>query len=196
MRFDRKSDWAIKLVSLILTGCVLVLIALVALRAQPAANDLDKQAAYCMEASFGYLQQVSKLIPILRSNRERDQALFNQTGISQADRAQLTGQLKSLDSSIAANETKRERWQSDLDVYMAYLRRRGFLEGAKDISLITSMSAVAGEDQRVVSNLYFSCTKACDPSGASCKQSCENKANNSEPSKRMLSCGNVVNRFK
>ena len=39
----------------------------------------DEQAAYCMEASFGYIQQLTRLVAILRDNREKGQALLGGT---------------------------------------------------------------------------------------------------------------------
>ena len=46
-----------------------------AIEAASFPTSSDEQAAYCMEASFGYAQRLTKLLAILRDNREKGQAL-------------------------------------------------------------------------------------------------------------------------
>jgi hypothetical protein len=102
-----------------------------------------------MEASFGYAERLSRFVPILRGNREKPEKISGQT-LSAADRQQITAGLKSLSADIAENETQRERMNANLTVFMSYLSRRGLLEGAKDLSLITSNSAGVRKDQMTV----------------------------------------------
>jgi tetratricopeptide (TPR) repeat protein len=77
----------------------------------------DEQAAYCMEASFGYAQRLTKLLAILRDNREKSQALLEGTSRSSPDGAQMSA----LNDSIASNEAERKTWESNLGVFTAYM---------------------------------------------------------------------------
>jgi hypothetical protein len=149
-----------------------------------------------MEASFGYVNQHTRLLSILRENSNKGQAMLNRAGASPADKQQIAAQLKLLNDNIVANEALHKRWDANLRVFMDYLKRRGFLEGAKNLSLITSMSAEAGKDQVTVHETYLSCLRLCSPTDPACKGVCSDKANASDPSKRMRHCDEVVATFK
>jgi hypothetical protein len=163
--------------------------------AQTAPAEADRQAAYCMEASFGFAERLSRFAPILQGNREKLEKMSGQP-LSAADRQQITARLKSLSADIAENETQREKMKANLKVFMSHLSRRGLLEGAKDLSLITSNSAEVRKDQIAVAEVYSSCLRLCRQDDMACKKTCDDNANNSEPSKRMNQCESVVDKFK
>jgi hypothetical protein len=163
-----------------------------------APSEADRQAAYCMEASFGYLQQSTKLDALLQSNREKIAAIALSVHGSQAEQQKVIAEASAkIDDSIKRNTSKRDRWKSDLDIYMLYLKRRGLLDGPNaDLSAIKEMSPKVREDQIAVQSIYVACLKSCTPDSMSCKSACDKKANTSEPSNRMLRCGDLVGQFR
>jgi tetratricopeptide (TPR) repeat protein len=153
----------------------------------------DEQAAYCMEASFGYSQRLTRLLAILRDNREKGQALLGGTSLSPPDRAQLVTQMSALNDSIASNDAERKTWESNLEVFTAYMQKNSLFGNS---NLIASMSGQVGKDQEAVQSTYQICLRACVPNDAACRGTCSEKANGSDASKRMLRCTGIVMRFK
>jgi tetratricopeptide (TPR) repeat protein len=164
----------------------------------PAKSELsetDKQAAYCMEASFGYARQHTGLVSLLRENLKAVEALREKPGLSPADRAQIDAKLKSTNDNIAANDATGKRWNGHVLVFMDYLKRRGLLQGAGP-SLIAQVSQEVSKDQQAVAETYSSCLRLCKPDSAACKNACNDKAESSEPRKRMQRCEQIVTSFK
>jgi tetratricopeptide (TPR) repeat protein len=164
----------------------------------PAKSELseaDKQAAYCMEASFGYARQHTGLVSLLRENLKAVEALREKPGLSPADRAQIDARLKSTNDNIAANDATGKRWNGHVLVFMDYLKRRGLLQGAGP-SLIAQVSQEVSKDQQAVAETYSSCLRLCKPDSAPCKNACNDKAESSEPRKRMQRCEQIVTSFK
>jgi tetratricopeptide (TPR) repeat protein len=154
----------------------------------------DQRAAYCMEASFGFVQQWTKLLAILRDNRDKGQALLGGANVSQVDRAQLVAQMTALNTDIASSDTKRKAWDANLQVFMSYLQGHGLLN--KLATEFAPMSAQVRKDQETVQSTYRACLRGCAPDDASCKSTCNQKADSSDASMRMLRCGEVVTNFK
>ena len=164
----------------------------------PARGELseaDKQAAYCMEASFGYARQHGGLASLLRENLKAIEALREKPGLSPADREQIAAKLKSTNDNIAASDAASKRWNAHVLVFVDYLKRRGLLQGAGS-SLIAQISQEVSKDQQAVAETYSSCLRLCKPDSAPCKNACNDKAENSEPRKRMRHCEQVVTSFK
>ena len=164
----------------------------------PAKGELsaaDKQAAYCMEASFGYARQHTGLVSLLRENLKAVEALREKPGLSPADRAQIDAKLKSTTDSIATNDATGKRWNAHVIVFMDYLKRRGLLQGAGP-GLIAQTSQEVSKDQQAVADTYSSCLRLCKPDSAACKNACNDKAESSEPRKRMQRCEQIVTSFK
>jgi tetratricopeptide (TPR) repeat protein len=153
----------------------------------------EEQAAYCLEASFGYTQQLTRLLAVLRGNREKGQTLLGGPSLSPSEKAQLGAQMAALDNSIAANDAERKAWESKLGVFTAYMQKNGLFGNS---NLITSMSGQVRKDQEAVRSTYNACLRACAPNDASCRGTCDEKANSSDASKRMLRCTEVVVHFK
>jgi osmotically-inducible protein OsmY len=174
--------------SLLLTGLAASGIA----NAQIVSNS-DEQAAYCMEASFGYTRQLTGLLALLRDNHDKGQALLAATNLSQTDRTQLETGMSTLNDSIASNETKRKAWESRLKVFTDYLQKNGLFGNS---TLIASMSGQASKDQQAVQTAYRTCLRGCTPNDASCKVSCNSTAENSDANKRVLRCAEIVAQFK
>jgi len=149
-----------------------------------------------MEASFGFAERLARLVDLRRKFRAQSQALLAKPEIPGSDKQRLSAQLSELDADIAKNEAERERWNGDLRIFMSYLTRRGFLEGAKDLSLITTMSAEVRKDQQAVAALYQSCVRQCAQPDFACRSACDTKANASDPNRRMLRCHDRTSEFK
>jgi tetratricopeptide (TPR) repeat protein len=154
----------------------------------------DEQAAYCLEASFGYTQQLTKLVAILRDNLEKGQTLLGGTSLSPPDRTQLVKQMTALNESIASNDAKRTDWDAKLRVFTTYAQEHGLF--TKDPNLIKSMSGHVRNDQEAVRSTYSACLRGCAPNDPACRGTCNEKADNSDASKRMLRCAEIVTRFK
>jgi tetratricopeptide (TPR) repeat protein len=153
----------------------------------------DGQAAYCLEASFGYTQQLTKLLAILRDNREKGQTLLGGTSLFPADRAQFVAQMTALNDSISSNDAERKTWESNLGVFTAYMQKNNLFGNS---NLIASMSGQVLKDQEAVQSIYKACLRGCAPNDASCRGTCNEKANGSDASKRMSRCTEVVMHFK
>jgi tetratricopeptide (TPR) repeat protein len=153
----------------------------------------DGQAAYCLEASFGYTQKLTKLLAILRDNREKGQALLGGTSLSPAERPQFTAQMTALSDSISSNDAERRTWESNLGVFTAYMQKNNLFGNS---NLVASMSGQVRKDQEAVQSIYQACLRGCASNDASCKGICSEKANGSDASKRMSRCTEVVMRFK
>jgi tetratricopeptide (TPR) repeat protein len=158
-------------------------------------SEADKQAAYCMEASFGYARQHTGLVSLLRENLKAIEALREKPGLSPADRAQIDAKLKSTNDNIAASDAASKRWNAHVLVFVDYLKRRGLLQGTGP-SLIAQISQEVSKDQQAVADTYSSCLRLCKPDSAPCKNACNDKAESSEPRKRMQRCEQIVTGFK
>jgi tetratricopeptide (TPR) repeat protein len=152
----------------------------------------DTQAAYCVEASFGYVQRYTKLAPLLREAKIKAQGMLNQTTLSPADRTALLAHIKSLDDDTVAGEANRSHWDTDFKVYLAYATRRNLI--GTNASMIASQGV--RKDQEAVQDIYRSCLRACLTPDNSCKKACSERADGSDASKRMLRCREVVGNFK
>jgi tetratricopeptide (TPR) repeat protein len=164
----------------------------------PAKGELseaDKQAAYCMEASFGYARQHGGLTSLLGENLKNLEALREKPGLSPADRGQIAAKLKSTNDNIAASDAANKRWNAHTLVFVDYLKRRGLLQGAGP-GLIAQISQEVSKDQQAVAETYSSCLRLCKPDSPPCKNACNDKAESSEPRKRMQRCEQIVTSFK
>ncbi len=146
-----------------------------------------------MEASFRYTQQLTRLLAILRDNREKGQVLLGGTSLSPPGRTQLVAQMSALDDSVASNDAERKTWESNLGVFTAYMQKNSLFGNS---NLIAAMSGQVGKDQEAVRSAYQACLRECAPNDASCRGTCNEKANGSNASKRMLRCTEIVMRFK
>ena len=158
-------------------------------------SEADKLAAYCMEASFGYQQKHTGFVSLLRENSTAAEALREKPGLSAADREQIAARLKSTRDNIATNEASARRWSANMAVFMTYLKRRGLLEGAGP-GLIAQISQDVRKDQQAVSGTYSSCLRLCKRDDPSCKIACNDKAEKSEPGRRMQRCEQTVTSFR
>lgn len=158
-------------------------------------SEADRLAAYCMEASFGYQQKHTGFVSLLRENSTAAEALREKPGLSSADREQIAARLKSMRDDIARNEAIAKRWNANMLVFMTYLKRRGLLEGAGP-RLVAQISQDVRKDQQAVSETYSSCLRLCKPDNPSCKITCNDKAEKSEPSRRMQRCEQTVTGFR
>jgi tetratricopeptide (TPR) repeat protein len=165
-----------------------------AVEATPFPATSDEQAAYCMEASFGYAQRLTKLLAILRDNREKGRALLAGPNVSPTDRAQLTAQMTALNDSISSNDAKKKAWDASLSTFTSYLQKRDLFTKAPNV--IASMSGRVRGDQEAVHSTYNACLRGCAPNDASCRRACDESADKSEASRRMLRCADVVVGFK
>jgi tetratricopeptide (TPR) repeat protein len=164
-------------------------------QAKGELSEADKQAAYCMEASFGYARQHAGLVSLLRENLKAVEALREKPGLSPADRAQIDAKLKSTNDNIAANDATSKRWNAHVLVFMDYLKRRGLLQGAGP-SRIAQVSQEVHKDQQAVAETYSSCLRLCKPDSLPCKNACNDKAESSGPRKRMQRCEQTVTSFR
>lgn len=149
-----------------------------------------------MEASFGLLQQTTKFIAVLKQNRDQGQMFLKEQAMSPPERAQIAAILKRMDDDIVVNEKSRADREADLKVFMAYLERNGLLNMRNKPELILQMSGEVRKDQQEMQTTYTGCLRGCAPNDASCKKTCDDKANGSEASKRMNRCSEVAGRFK
>jgi len=154
----------------------------------------EEQAAYCLEASFGYTQQLTKLLAMLRDNREKGQTLLGGTSLSPSGRARFVAQMAALNDRIASNDADRKGWEANLRVFTTYAQEHGLF--TKDPNLIKSMSGRVRKDQEAVRSIYNACLRGCAPNDSSCSRTCDEKANISDASKHMLHCAQLVIRFK
>jgi tetratricopeptide (TPR) repeat protein len=154
----------------------------------------NEQAAYCLEASFGFTQRLTKLAAMLRENREKGQTLLDGTTLSASDRTQLAAQMTALSDSIASNDAEKKSWDANLRVFTAYAQKNGLF--TKDPNLIASVSGQVRKDQEAVSSIYNACLRGCPPNDDSCRGTCNEKANGSDANKHMLHCAEIVARFQ
>jgi tetratricopeptide (TPR) repeat protein len=152
----------------------------------------ERQAAYCMEASFGYVQQLTKLVPLLREARTKAQGMLDQTTLSPADKTALLNHIKSLDADTEASQANRTHWDTDLKVYLAYLTSRNLV--TSNASMMASQSV--RKDQEAVQDIYRACLRACVTPDNACRKTCNEKADGSDASRRMLRCREIVGNFK
>jgi tetratricopeptide (TPR) repeat protein len=152
----------------------------------------ERQAAYCMEASFGYVQQFTKLFPLLHEARTKAVGMLDQTTLSPADRTELLAHVKSLDADTEASQADRSHWDTDFKVYLAYLTSRNLI--TTNASMIASQSV--HKDQEAVQDIYRACLRGCVTPDNACKKTCSEKADGSDASKRMLRCREIVDNFK
>ena len=160
---------------------------------QTAVTDNDRIAAYCMEASFGYVSRLTRFVTILRENRGKAQALFDQPALPADDKKQIADAMKSLDGDIVASEEKIKRWNGSMKVFMDHLQRRGLL--GTDLALHTAAGTELKRDQNAVSDVYRSCLRQCDPGNGACRRACDETADRSDSSKRMLACEQRAQNF-
>lgn len=164
--------------------------------ATPASTDANRQAAYCMEASFGLMQQLTKLVAILKENRGQGQAFLAQPTTSPSERTQIAAVLKRLDDDIATNEKNRAQREADLKLFMAHLEKGGLLGGKTNPELLSQTSAEVRKDQQDMQANYAGCLRGCAAGDNSCRKACNDKADNSEASQRMSRCNEVARNFK
>jgi hypothetical protein len=173
-----------------------IVLSSVSLKAENAPTTAEKQAAYCMEASFGFAQRLTRLLSIQRDKRGKVQTLSSEPGLSATDKEKGAAVLKSLNDEIAKTEVELASWNADLQTFMSYLKRRDRLEGASNVSNIQVTSAEVRKDQLSVSDSYTLCLRSCTQADYSCRSSCNDKANASDSNKRMLRCHDIGNDFK
>lgn len=154
----------------------------------------DQQAAYCLEASFGFAQRLTKLVEILRANRDKYRALLDGANTSPTDKARLTALMTALNDNIASNDAKRAAWAANASVFATYMQKRNLF--AKDPNTVASMSGRVRKDQEAVHDTYSACLRACAPNDLSCKSACDKQANSSDANMRMQRCSDVVASFK
>jgi tetratricopeptide (TPR) repeat protein len=152
----------------------------------------ERQAAYCMEASFGYVQQFTKLVPLLHEARTKALGMLDQTTLFPADRTELLAHIKSLDADTGASQANRNHWDTDFKVYLAYLTSRNLI--TSNAGMIASQSV--RKDQDAVQDIYRACLRGCATPDNSCKNTCNGKADGSDSSKRMMPCREIVGNFK
>jgi tetratricopeptide (TPR) repeat protein len=157
-------------------------------------SDAEKQAAYCMEASFGYTGQYTRLIGVLRDNVKTMEAMRGRPDLPANGTDQIAAALKTINERIAASEAKKAHWNELTMVFLNYLKNHKLLE--EKTQLVASVSTEVRKDQQAVSDTYSACLRLCKPDDPSCKNACDSKANASAPSKRMLRCEQVAADFK
>jgi tetratricopeptide (TPR) repeat protein len=155
-------------------------------------TETDKQAAYCMQASGGYVSQYTRLTSLLRDNIKTGEAFRERPALSPTDKEKITARLKSLGEAVGASETSSKQWNTYMTVFTDYLVRRGLLGGEKIIPIAEN----ARQDQQAVAETYSACLRLCKPEDPSCKNACQNKATASEASQRMLRCAQVATGLK
>lgn len=153
----------------------------------------DEQAAYCLEASFGFSQRLTKLAAMLRDSRDKGQTLLDGTTLSPSERTQLAAQMNALSERIASNDAEKKSWDANGGVFITYAQKNGLFTNSK---LIASMSGQVRKDQEAVSSIYNGCLRGCPPNDDSCRAACNDKANGSDAYKHMLHCAEIVTRFK
>ena len=158
----------------------------------PIATELDGKAAYCMEASFGFLQRETKFIQLVKQNQEKLRAVQGQAGLTESDRSKIEEGLKGLDRKIAQSETSRVKWDGNLKKFIDYLQRHELLSQKSDLGITKTMSAKAGEDQRAVQEIFRDCQRACTAGNESCRTNCDEAAESSQASQRMKQCDRVA----
>jgi tetratricopeptide (TPR) repeat protein len=163
-------------------------------QAKSELGDADKQAAYCMEASFGYTGQYTRLVGVLRDNMKTVEAMRGRPDLPANGADQIAAALKTINERIAASEAKKAHWNEMTMVFLNYLQNHKVL--AEKAQLVASVSNEVRKDQQAVSDTYSACLRLCKPEDASCKNACDSKANASDPSKRMLRCEQVAADFK
>jgi len=154
---------------------------------------LDEQAAYCLEASFGFSQRLTKLAAMLGENREKGQMLLDGTTLSPLDRAQLATRMTTLSERIASNDAEKKSWDANGRMFVTYAQKNGLFNNP---NLIASMSGQVRKDQEAVSSIYNACLRGCPPNDGSCRGTCNEKANGSDVNKHMLHCAEFVTRFQ
>jgi tetratricopeptide (TPR) repeat protein len=152
----------------------------------------ERQAAYCMEASFGYTQRYTRFVAVLRENLKSMEILRDRPDLTPAKKQEIAAAIKSTTNRIAAEEETGKRWNGRTMLFIGYLQKRGLLGGAK----VAAMSNEVSKDQKAVSDIYSACLRLCKPDDQSCKTACDSRATASEPSKRMLGCEQVAASFK
>jgi tetratricopeptide (TPR) repeat protein len=155
----------------------------------------DRQAAYCMEASFGYTGQYTRLIAVLRENIKSVEAMRERADLPPNGKDQIAAVLKSINERIADGEAKKTRWNELTMLYLNYLKTHKLLESGKT-QLVAAISNEVRKDQEAVSDAYRACLRLCKPDDTACRSACDGKANASEPSKRMLRCEQLAADFK
>jgi hypothetical protein len=158
--------------------------------AQGAAglSDADRQAAYCMEVSFGYTWQYKRLVAVLRENLERVEALRDRPDLPQAGRDQFSAAARLIAGRIAAEEAAGKRWDDRTKLFIGYLHKRGLLGGAT----FAAISQDVTRDQQAVSDIYSACLRLCDADDQACRNACNGKAKASEPGQRGQRCEQVA----
>lgn len=159
----------------------------------PGPKTADEQAAYCMEASFGYAQQLGRLLPILRDNRSKGRAVLEANDVPPTERTKIAAAVAELDDSITLNDQKKKTWDSHLNVYIAYMQKRNVFGNS---AVIAAMSGKARDDQQAVQNTYRACLRDCRTGDAACRTVCNQKAEVSEANTRMSRCADITGDFK
>ncbi len=158
-------------------------------------SEVDREAAYCMEASFGFTQRYTRLIALVRQNVQTANALLDRPDIAAANKDQIRAQLKSMTDAISANEATQKRWQANGNLFIEQLKRRGLFDTAK-FPLVATISQEVSRDQQVVIETYTSCLRLCKPNDPTCKLACDDRATKSDASRRLLACDDVAAHLK
>src|SRR5438128_73383 len=182
---------AVRWVSIPLMTVIVASIATAA-TAQGDATESDHRAAYCLEASFSYSTRLLELVTVLKDSINNGEAMLADSRFSRTDKSQPSTKLAAMRDSLSKSEADRERWSANVVVFMEHMTKRGLLEAPREV--LKSEGDKVREDENAVHAIYRSCLKRCIPDDDKCRFACNDEANDSEPSKRMLACGDVVHR--
>jgi tetratricopeptide (TPR) repeat protein len=164
----------------------------------PAAHELgddDRQAAYCMEASFAFTQRYARLVARIRHDMQSANARLDRPGVPAPSKDRIRAQLKPMTDAIAANEAVQKRWQANGNIFIEQLKRRGLLEREK-VVLVAAISQEVGRDEQAISTTHAACLRQCTPNDPACKAGCDDRAARSDASRRMLACDELAARLK
>jgi len=152
-----------------------------------------EQAAYCMEASFGYVQRLTRLLELLHGSHDKGKAMLGEQRLSATDKGQLQAEIAAVANNIAGSETEKKMWDSTTQVFVAYMQKNGLFT---DSNLVKSMSGQVQKDQEAVQSNYRACLRTCAPNDPSCRKTCNETANSIDANRRMLHCADIVAGFK
>jgi tetratricopeptide (TPR) repeat protein len=153
----------------------------------------NEQAAYCLEASFGFSQQLFKLATLLRENQKKGQALLDGPTLSPQQRTQLATQMALWSDRIASTDADKKSWDANGMTFVTYAQKNGLFNNS---GLISSMSGQVREDQETVQKVYRACLRACVPNDETCHQNCNDSAMATDAHRHMQHCAEIAASFK
>lgn len=153
---------------------------------EEAAEGPNEKAAYCMEVSFGFTQQLTGMVSTFKQAREKASS-------PPGDAAKLAADQKKLDASIVEGERQRSKWAGITTAFTNYLQQHGLFQNK---SLIQTMSAKAGKDQREVQETRQDCVRTCGAGDMACRTACEVKVVSLPTSQRMKRCEQLAQDIK